>query len=375
MKKLKVIVSIMLFLVVYSSIHIYFAWLFHFVIDNVSGTQSFWLTVLLFLFAGYAFPLGQIFKPMKFLKTVGAIWFGFIQFAMLAFPVAHVIVWIGSWAGISFEPLVLAMSIIVLLLFIVYAAFGYYLANSPVIRDHSIQVDEVSTELSEMKAAVISDTHFGPLAGKAAVKRLLEKLTSLKPDIIFIVGDFVDDEPDYFMEQGLHKLFEKLKAPLGIYGVLGNHEYYGGKRQEITDMMENIGIHVLLDDVHTIDGKLQIVGRRDKTDRNRRSIDRLFKDRAIKGELPLVVLDHQPIELEAFPEFPVHMSLSGHTHRGQIWPNHLFTQKLFPLDWGYKQFGHVHSFVSSGYGFWGPPLRIGSRSEILFIRVSFSGSP
>lgn len=369
------ILSITLFLILYTSIHLYFAWLFSFFIETVTGVQSLLLIAILFLIAGYSFPLGQMMKPLRILKTFGAIWFGFIQFAFLVFPAAHAMVWIASGTGIPFEPLVYSAGISVFTLFIIYAAVGYYNANSPVIRDHSIRVNEVSTELTEMKAAVISDTHFGPLAGRAAVERLLEKLTSLNPDIIFIVGDFVDDEPDYFVQHGLHQLFKKLKAPLGIYGVLGNHEYYGGKRREITEMMENIGIHVLLDDVHTIDGKLQIVGRRDKTDRKRHSVERLFQDRAIKGELPLVLLDHQPVELESFPEYPVHMSLSGHTHRGQIWPNHVFTQKLFPLDWGYKQFGQVHSFVSSGYGFWGPPLRIGSRSEILFIQVSFSEAP
>ncbi len=84
-------------------------------------------------------------------------------------------------------------------------------------------------------------------------------------------------------------------------------------------------------------------------------------------------MDHQPHQLGAAAEAGIDLMLSGHTHRGQMMPNHLITRRLFELDWGYLRKGVMHAIVSSGFGSWGPPLRIGSRSELLDIRVTFQG--
>jgi predicted MPP superfamily phosphohydrolase len=85
-------------------------------------------------------------------------------------------------------------------------------------------------------------------------------------------------------------------------------------------------------------------------------------------------MDHQPSEITQAQENRVDILLSGHTHRGQMAPNHLITKRIFENDWGYLQKGQLHSIVSSGYGFWGPPLRIGSRSEIIQIQITFLNS-
>jgi hypothetical protein len=83
-------------------------------------------------------------------------------------------------------------------------------------------------------------------------------------------------------------------------------------------------------------------------------------------------MDHQPLELVQAAENGADLMLSGHTHRGQMAPNHLITRRIFELDWGYLKKSQLHAFVSSGFGFWGPPLRIGSRSEILLINITFT---
>ena len=88
-------------------------------------------------------------------------------------------------------------------------------------------------------------------------------------------------------------------------------------------------------------------------------------------DLPVILMDHQPSALREIAEAGVDLSLSGHTHRGQMAPNHWITRRIFELDWGYKRIGGLHAFVSSGFGTWGPPIRIGSRNEILSITVRF----
>ncbi|MNT99041.1 putative metallophosphoesterase [compost metagenome] len=82
-------------------------------------------------------------------------------------------------------------------------------------------------------------------------------------------------------------------------------------------------------------------------------------------------MDHQPSALQEAADNGIDLSLHGHTHRGQMAPNHWITRRIFELDWGYLRKGNLHAFVSSGYGSWGPPIRIGSRSEILDITIRF----
>lgn len=87
--------------------------------------------------------------------------------------------------------------------------------------------------------------------------------------------------------------------------------------------------------------------------------------------MPIIAMDHQPTDLQAAADNGVDLLLCGHTHRGQMAPNHLVTRRMYELDWGYKQKGSMHTIVSSGFGFWGPPLRLGSQSEIVQIEVTF----
>ena len=88
-------------------------------------------------------------------------------------------------------------------------------------------------------------------------------------------------------------------------------------------------------------------------------------------EAPWFVMNHTPDNLSEPMELGVDFHVSGHTHKGQMWPNHYITLKVFELDYGYRQKGAMHALVSSGFGFWGPPTRIGSQSELWVIDITF----
>ena len=151
---------------------------------------------------------------------------------------------------------------------------------------------------------------------------------------------------------------------------MGNHEYYGGAIPEFLQEMERIGVKMLLDQSVNIDETLILVGRKDKTDKKRTSMKDLLSE--IDPTYPIIVMDHQPTELKQAELHGADLIVSGHTHKGQMAPNHFITRKVFELDWGYLNSGQFHAIVSSGFGFWGPPLRIGSRSEIVQINIDFS---
>ncbi|MNI21140.1 putative metallophosphoesterase [compost metagenome] len=128
---------------------------------------------------------------------------------------------------------------------------------------------------------------------------------------------------------------------------------------------------VLYDESITIADKFTLIGRKDKSDSDRVQLTDLMK--GVDPTRPLFLLDHQPYELGVAADQGIDVMVSGHTHRGQIAPAHLITRMLYENDWGYLLKGNMHSIVTSGYGFWGPPIRFGSRSEIVQIVVSFRG--
>lgn len=86
---------------------------------------------------------------------------------------------------------------------------------------------------------------------------------------------------------------------------------------------------------------------------------------------PVILLEHQPYELSIAQQLGVDLMVSGHTHHGQVFPGNLITKAIYENDWGYVKNGDMHSIVTSGFGFWGPPIRIGTRSELISIRVQF----
>jgi predicted MPP superfamily phosphohydrolase len=166
---------------------------------------------------------------------------------------------------------------------------------------------------------------------------------------------------------------KQLQAPLGTYAILGNHEYIGGAIEVYTAAMRDIGIKVLMDEaVHLPDG-MTLIGRKDRAAarmggaKGRQTLKALLED--VDPTSPLILMDHQPAKLAEAEACGIDLQLSGHTHRGQMFPFHWITRRVFELDWGYLQKGTTHIIVSSGFGFWGPPLRLASRSELLDIHV------
>lgn len=202
-------------------------------------------------------------------------------------------------------------------------------------------------------------------------------MNEMKPDLILLAGDVLDDSIEPFLRNKMSEGMKKLTAKHGVYAVLGNHEYYGGHIDQYVEEMGLLGIRVLQDEtVTTAGGVLQIAGRKDltaeKTDPKRRlPVAELLEP--LDHEQPIILLDHQPYAFEKAAEAGADLLLCGHTHRGQFAPNHWITKRLFELDWGYMLKDKMHVIVSSGFGSWGPPIRIASRSEVIQIELKLEG--
>jgi len=330
---------------------------------NISSTPL----IIILLVCAYSFLLSHLLKAFTIIKIIAAYWFAILQYAILILPAANLSYYLLSFYIDDSISILFVGSILIFLLICIFV-YGTYNAYSPVVREYNLTLPKKRGKRANLTIAVASDMHFGTLSGNAHLAKLVAVINNLKADIILLPGDIIDDDPNPFLQKKMGEKMKELQAPLGIYGVLGNHEYYGKKIPAFLQEMQRIGIHILMDERIILDDSFELIGRKDKTDKERLSISQLTADSS--KDLPLIMMDHQPAELTQAMESGIDLIVSGHTHRGQMAPNHFITKRVFELDWGYKQKEQLHAIVSSGYGFWGPPLRLGSRSEVVYIEVN-----
>lgn len=250
---------------------------------------------------------------------------------------------------------------------------GFINALIPRIKTLDLTVDKKVEGLQEMSIAFASDIHLGTLIGPRRTNKIIRRINELNPDLILLGGDIVDEDLGPVIRNNLGDSLKKLSAPYGVYGITGNHEYIGGAEPAVK-YLEDHGIKMIRDTSLKILDKFYIIGREDRDRRNfaganRKNINDLMK--GIDHSLPIIMLDHQPFELDQKEEFGIDLTISGHTHHGQLWPLNYITKAIYEVSWGYKKKGDTHVYVSSGVGGWGPPVRIGNRPEIVLIHLHF----
>ena len=180
-------------------------------------------------------------------------------------------------------------------------------------------------------------------------------------------GDIAEGGSDSEKMKMFEDLLGSLRTKYGAYGVLGNHEHYAS--QDKGTFFGKAGIMILRDTVLVIGNSFAIAGRNDSHERNRKTIGEIMK--YAPDSLPVILLDHRPSEIEQVSITKADIQISGHTHKGQLFPINLITNKVYMLHYGYRKYGNCHFFVSSGIRLWGPPVRTTGKSEILVIDVTF----
>jgi uncharacterized protein len=254
---------------------------------------------------------------------------------------------------------------------------GYINSIIPRIKKMDLVIDKKVDGMKELTIAFASDIHMGTLIGPRRTNQIVNMLNALNADIILLGGDIVDEDLGPVIRGNLGDSLKKLRAPLGVIGITGNHEFIGGA-EEAVKYLEAHGIRMVRDSALLIDNKFYVVGREDRdkprfSGQEREKIDHLLRE--IDFSKPVILLDHQPFELDEKEKAGVDLTLSGHTHHGQLWPLNYLTQAIYEVSWGYKKKGNTHVYVSSGVGGWGPPVRIGNRPEIVLIHIRFKPDP
>jgi len=161
----------------------------------------------------------------------------------------------------------------------------------------------------------------------------------------------------------------QLESKYGVFMAPGNHEYISGLSDAREFITGKTNIRFLQDEVAQLPDGVQIVGRDDHSNRNRKSLSELMSK--LDRSKPIIVIDHQPYELKEAENEQVDLLFCGHTHNGQVFPMSLMTARMFDLSYGYTKRGNTAIYVSSGLSLWGPPYRIGTDSELIVFDVHF----
>lgn len=326
-----------------------------------------WVIILVLL--AYSVFLGFWQQEVSAFKWIGAVWVALIYFCVLWLPVMNLVLLLLRLTPWSMSTMVMWAGWISIVAFITTFAVGMYNAYSPVVRSYNITIDKPVNGPSEMNIVMASDMHFGALSNEGHARRLVERVNALKPDLILLPGDIIDDNLLYYTKTEIPEILKGFQAP--VYSSLGNHDRFE-KGVDLVDVLNKSHLNVLYDESVVLDNGITLVGRRDHSDLPRTELGKLLEE--VDHTHPVIVMDHQPYELDAEQKLGTDLVVSGHTHRGQMAPFSLITHRIFENDWGYLQKGQLHSIVSSGFGFWGSPLRIGTRSEIVQIHVKFRDS-
>lgn len=356
-------------LLLYGGLIYYIGWRGYVLLRPESSSRRFKiLYILIFVFAGSSFIVGRI-SGITFLNIVGAYWMACFYLLLLLVPLAHLTVILLRLTRLPRHGTQKWIGTVTMGLLVFFLLYGTYNAYSPIVRSYDIKMDKGSSSLDTLHIVMAADTHFGLLSGKDHAERLVDQINKLNPDLILLPGDLFDDDVQPFLDQKIDQILSKLHAPYGVYASLGNHDKHDGTMQELILALERSGINVLYDEAVKVENEFTLIGRKDRTEEDRLPLEKIMS--GVDLEKPAILLEHQPYELNIAQQEGIDLMVSGHTHRGQIFPGNLITDAIYENDWGYLQKEEMHTIVTSGYGFWGPPIRIGTRSEIVTIEIQF----
>jgi predicted MPP superfamily phosphohydrolase len=199
------------------------------------------------------------------------------------------------------------------------------------------------------------------------VEQFIRKVNALNPDLLLYGGDIIEGKSESEVITTIESMLSTISTKYGSFGIPGNHEYYMGKIRG--DFYQKAGITLLCDTIVKIDSSFYLAGRFDQQYQQRKSITTILE--SITPDLPVILMNHRPTQLQEVSQTTVDLQFSGHTHNGQLFPLNFIIYQLYELSWGYKKIKNTHFFVTSGLRLWGPPVKTAGKSEIMLVDISF----
>ena len=292
--------------------------------------------------------------------------------------------WIHSRTAFTVAGAICALLILLL------SACGIFHAKYIKTTSYDVIINKTIPERTSMKVVLLADTHFGYNAGVLHARELVRKINKQKPDLVCIAGDIFDNEYDAIRNpEKLEKTLRGIKSTYGVYACWGNHDldeeilagftfkHKDGDLSDIKDprmkkFLKNYNIHILEDESVLINDQFYVIGRKDvslteKIHETRKAPAQLTEK--LDRDKPIIMIDHQPKELQELADAGVDLDLCGHTHDGQTFPGNFTIKLMWENPCGLLIKDNMTNITTSGAGVWGPAMRIGTDSEICSINI------
>src|SRR5216683_5264398 len=356
------IIQAFLFLV---HLAIYATWMFFWGAPNFSRAEELRiaLAILSVSFVAASLLAHRYFNPLvRAVYTIASVWLGLVSFFFLAACACWIVYGVPLLFGVHLEKHAVAA---------VCFGLGLLAGLYATVNAAWIRVVRITVKLPNLPAAwrgrtaaLVSDLHLGHERNSGFLRRIVRKLSQLRPDVLFIPGDMYDGTAVDLAR--LVKPWAEFSAPLGAYFITCNHEQFTSPKKYL-DAVRQSGFRVLENEKIVLDG-LQIVGVHYHDSANAERFRSILRQVALNRNVASVLLVHNPNRLPVAAEAGVSLQLSGHTHRGQFFPWTAVVSRIYgKYAYGLNRFGDLALYTSCGAGTWGPPMRLGSNPEIILI--------
>jgi hypothetical protein len=364
--RISVFISIVQVILLLTHLFLYETWIyFHGASDS---SQTFQLKIVLSIlsvsFVAASLLAQKYSNPLvRAIYTLAAIWLGLVNFFFLAACAIWFIYGIPLLFGIQLDKSDLATVCFGAGLFA--GILALLNAAWPRVIRVTIKLPNLPASWRGRTAAVVSDLHLGHVRNSGFLRRIVQKLSSLQPDVLFIPGDMFDGTAVDFGK--LSKIWSGFSAPLGSYFIAGNHEQFSSYEKYFGAVTAS-GIRVVHNEKILLDG-LQVVGVHYVDSKNMERFRSLLAKAELDPNVASILLVHDPNLLSIALEAGISLQLSGHTHRGQFFPFTKIVSRIYGIyAHGLHRFDALQVYTSCGVGTWGPPMRLGSNPEIVMIR-------
>ena len=356
-------------------------------------------------FSGYLIlqllePLGTYLpvSGMKYrIQGAGNVWFGFFSgygFFLLFFLLLLRLIYIrrkkNRETGRRGDGIALLLAV---LCAAVLTGYAMYHAQRPVLKHYDVTIEKKTAgegtkakEPVDLRIALVADLHLSSNSSPKLTRRMVDLINQQEPDVVLVAGDIFTSSyralrhPETYAE-----ILRGIRAKEGVYAVYGNHDceedlFIGFattpvseafRPPEMVQFFKDAGFTILDEEMVTVaGGKIQIIGREDGEKAGDGTADRLSADEVMASadqSKPVIVLEHEPIEYAALGAAGADLVLSGHTHNGQVFPGNLIVRLFNENGYGYKVADGVQTIVTAGVGYFGPPMRLGTNSEVTVI--------
>ncbi len=373
---------LLIFFLVYGSMHLY-AFLRLRAAFNLSGLYSLAtvLIMVLMLFAPIIVRFSEksgLDNFAKIMSYIGYIWLGllflFISTSLIIDGYRFILYSLSLITKKNLTFINLSPKAVFMIPFItalIISIYGYFEALNIVTEKIYLESHKIR---GKIRIVQVSDVHLGLIVREERLKKILEKVREANPDILVSTGDLVDGQIDNL--NGLSKMLGEINPPMGKFAVTGNHEYYAGLEQSLK-FTNQAGFRILRNEVLPVPNNILIAGVDDLQIQKANSLQKYQENRLLdsnnNGKFVLL-LKHRPfVDKDSIGLFD--LQLSGHVHKGQIFPFSLLTKFYYPVHAGFKKLSESsYLYVSRGSGTWGPPIRFLSKPEITIIDIINPGN-